>query len=62
MYQKPRLQRFGPLSKLTLAGFQGASDSMTVYGISGNNCEAITQNPDGSLNFLGCYNQVRDGS
>jgi hypothetical protein len=55
MYQKPRVECFGTLRELTLAGFQGATDGMTVLGISGNNCEAVTQNPDGTVNFLGCF-------
>jgi hypothetical protein len=55
MYLKPRVDRFGTLRELTLAGFQGGADGMTIRGIAGNNCEAVSENPDGTINFLGCF-------
>jgi hypothetical protein len=54
MYHKPEVERFGTMRDLTRAGFKDASDGMTVLGISGNNCELVTQNPDRTYNYLSC--------
>ncbi len=59
MYQKPQLERFGSFRELTLVGFQGGSDGMTVAGVIGSNCVSGSVNPDGSGNFLGCNGPSR---
>lgn len=36
MYHKPKVERFGTVRELTLVGFNGITDGLTIVGIDGD--------------------------